>query len=122
MLIALALPSDVPLSQAATKLRQFFLSLLAPIRTSMSTNLSVIQTSVFLKYRSLFAFLQRQAPSVANEIQRAYVGAARTYFETGFRRYIRSLNWIKASTRLVGVTACYRSQCACELGSHHRED
>ncbi|KAF7793700.1 hypothetical protein EIP86_004816 [Pleurotus ostreatoroseus] len=83
---------------AATKLRQFFLNLLTPMRTSMSTNLSVIQTSVFLKYRSLYAFLQRQAPPVASEIQRAYVGSARTYFETGFRRYIRSLGWIKART------------------------
>ncbi|KAJ3551339.1 hypothetical protein NM688_g4759 [Phlebia brevispora] len=57
---------------ACTKLRQFFLNLLAPIRTSMSTNISVIQTSVFLKYRSLYAFLQRQAHPVAAEIQRAY--------------------------------------------------
>ena len=31
-------------------------------------------------------------------IQRAYVGAVRTYFETGFRRYIRSLGWIKVSS------------------------
>jgi vacuolar protein sorting-associated protein 52 len=61
----------------------------------MTTNLSVLQTSVFLKYRSLFAFLQRQAPNVASEVQRAYVGTVRTYFETGFRRYIRSLTWIK---------------------------
>ncbi|THH02739.1 hypothetical protein EW026_g183 [Hermanssonia centrifuga] len=64
----------------------------------MSTNISVIQSSIFLKYRSLYAFLQRQAPPVAGEVQRAYVGVARTYFETGFRRYIRSLGWIKART------------------------
>ncbi|KAI0701798.1 Sac2 family-domain-containing protein, partial [Cytidiella melzeri] len=83
---------------AATKLRVHFLALLNPIRTSMTTNLSIIQTSVFSKYRSLFAFLQRQAPNVANEVQRAYVGTVRTYFETGFRRYIRALGWIKART------------------------
>ena len=81
--------------QAATKLRTFFLDLLQPIRTSMTTNMQVVQTSIFLKYRSLFVFLQRHAPTVANEDQRAYVGAARTYFETGFRRYIRSLGWVK---------------------------
>ncbi|TFY61593.1 hypothetical protein EVJ58_g4418 [Rhodofomes roseus] len=63
---------------AATKLRAFFLALLQPIRTSMTTN------------------MQRQAPNVANEVQRAYVGAARTYYETGFRRYIRSLGYVKA--------------------------
>ncbi|KAI0939262.1 hypothetical protein AcV5_000731 [Taiwanofungus camphoratus] len=83
---------------AATKLRAFFLALLQPIRTSMTTNMQVVQTSVFLKYRPLFMFLQHHAPTVANEVQRAYVGAARTYFETGFRRYIRSLGWLKART------------------------
>ncbi|CCL99428.1 uncharacterized protein FIBRA_01446 [Fibroporia radiculosa] len=80
---------------AATKLRSFFLALLQPIRTSMTTNMQVIQTSILLKYKPLFGFLQRQAASVANEVQRAYVGAARTYFETGFRRYIRSLGYLK---------------------------
>ncbi|KAH9844190.1 Sac2 family-domain-containing protein [Rhodofomes roseus] len=81
---------------AATKLRAFFLALLQPIRTSMTTNMQVMQTSIFLKYKPLFLFIQRQAPNVANEVQRAYVGAARTYYETGFRRYIRSLGYVKA--------------------------
>lgn len=57
--------------------------------------MQVLQTSIFLKYRPLFTFLQRHASSVANELQRAYVGAARTYYETGFRRYIRSLGYVK---------------------------
>lgn len=59
--------------------------------------MQVIQTSVLLKYCSLFAFLQRQAPAVAVELQRAYVGAARVYYETGFRRYARSLGVVKVS-------------------------
>ncbi|EPQ59401.1 hypothetical protein GLOTRDRAFT_55363 [Gloeophyllum trabeum ATCC 11539] len=80
----------------ATKARAFFLALIRPIRNSMSTNVQVIQTSVLLKYKPLFAFLQRHASDVAQEIQRTYVSAARTYYETGFRRYIRSLGWIKA--------------------------
>ncbi|ETW83870.1 hypothetical protein HETIRDRAFT_155219 [Heterobasidion irregulare TC 32-1] len=83
---------------AATKLRAFFLALLQPIRTSMTTNMQVVQSSVFLKYRPLYAFLQRQAPNVAQEVQKAYVSAARTYYETGFRRYMRTLGWIKART------------------------
>ncbi|TFY83941.1 hypothetical protein EWM64_g58 [Hericium alpestre] len=62
---------------AATKLRAFFMALLQPIKTSMTTN------------------MQRQAPNVAQEVQKAYIGAARTYYETGFRRYMRSLGWIK---------------------------
>jgi len=82
----------------ATKLRTFFLALLQPIHISVTTNMQVLQTSIFLKYKPLFAFLQRQAPNVAQEFQRAYVGSARTYYETGFRRYSRSLGWIKART------------------------
>ncbi|KAK0498618.1 vacuolar sorting protein [Armillaria luteobubalina] len=81
---------------AASKTRAFFLALFQPIQKSVTTNMQVIQTSVILKYRSLFAFLQRQAPDVAHEIQRSYVGAARVYYETGFRRYARSLGWVKA--------------------------
>lgn len=59
--------------------------------------MQVLQTSIILKYKPLFVFLQRQASSVAQEVQRAYVGTARTYYETGFRRYSRSLGWIKVS-------------------------
>ncbi|KAG8725315.1 hypothetical protein FRC12_024199 [Ceratobasidium sp. 428] len=83
---------------AAGKIRGFFLGLLQPIRTNISTNMHVLQTSVFLKYRPLFAFLQRYAPSIAQEFQHAYVAAARLYYETGFRRYARSLGYIKART------------------------
>jgi len=60
--------------------------------------MQVIQTTVFLKYRPLYTFLLRRAANVAAEVQKAYVAAARTYYETGFRRYMRSLGWIKART------------------------
>ncbi|KAL4076112.1 vacuolar sorting protein [Scleroderma citrinum] len=80
---------------AATKLRAFFLALLQPIRESVTTNMQVLQSSVYLKHQPLFAFLQRQAEPVAKEIQDSYVAGARTYYETGFRRYIRSLGWLR---------------------------
>lgn len=83
---------------AATKLRAFFFALLQPIRASMTTNMHVVQTTVFLKYRPLYAFLMRHASNVATEIQKSYVATARTYYETGFRRYMRSLGWIKGRT------------------------
>ncbi|KAH9062806.1 vacuolar sorting protein [Lactarius vividus] len=83
---------------AATKIRAFFLALLQPIRASMTTNMHVVQTTVFLKYRPLYAFLMRHAPNVATELQKAYVATARTYYETGFRRYMRSLGWVKGRT------------------------
>jgi hypothetical protein len=81
--------------KVATKLRSFFLALFQPIRNSVTTNMQVIQTSVLLKYSPLYSFLRRQAPAVAIELKRAYIGAARVYYETGFRRYARSLGVIK---------------------------
>lgn len=41
--------------------------------------------------RPLYGFLARHAPRVAIDVQREYVGRARLYFETGFRRYTRAL-------------------------------
>lgn len=63
----------------------------------MTTNLQMIQSSVWMKHRPLFVFLQRHASNAANEVQRAYIGVARTFYETGFRRYLRSLSWVKVS-------------------------
>ncbi|KLO11242.1 hypothetical protein SCHPADRAFT_921851, partial [Schizopora paradoxa] len=81
---------------AATKMRSFFFAVIQPIKASMNTNMQVLQTSVLIKYRSLYEFLQNFAEDVAKEIQRTYVIAARVYYETGFRRYTRSLGWIKS--------------------------
>ncbi|KAH0839918.1 Sac2 family-domain-containing protein [Lanmaoa asiatica] len=80
----------------ATKLRAFFLALLNAIKNSVTTNMQVLQSSGFLKYRALFGFLRRQAEPVAKEVQESYIAAARTYYETAFRRYIRSLGWLRA--------------------------
>ena len=63
----------------------------------MTTNMQVLQTSILLKYKSLYEFLQNHAEDVAKEVERSYIIAARVYYETGFRRYIRSLGWIKVS-------------------------
>lgn len=72
-----------------------------PIRTNISTNLQVLQMSVLLKYQPLFAFLQRTSLNVAQELQRAYVGAACLYYETGFRRYTRSLGYVNVRILLI---------------------
>lgn len=85
--------------KTATKLRAFFLALLNTIKSSVTTNMQVLQGSGFLKYRALFGFLKRQAEPVATEVQESYIAAARTYYETGFRRYIRSLGSLRVSLR-----------------------
>ncbi|KDN38262.1 hypothetical protein K437DRAFT_270609 [Tilletiaria anomala UBC 951] len=93
------------LSIAVRKLRPYLISYFHPFKTQISTNLQVLQTSVLLKpaHRNLYAFLARQAPRVAIDVQRVYLAAARLYFETGFRRYTRALEKIRArSVRFSG--------------------
>ena len=77
----------------------------------MTTNMNVIQTTVFQKYRPLYAFLLRRAANVATEVQKAYVAAARTYYETGFRRYMRSLGWVKVSGHVRSFRAPFVLRC-----------
>lgn len=84
--------------QAIVQIPPFLLSLLKPLRsasTGLSTNLPVLQSSLLLKYQPFYGFLQRQAPSVAKQVERGYVNAARAYYETGMRRYARSLGLVK---------------------------
>lgn len=92
-------PLIIHTNKATGKIRGFFMAILKPIKSSMTTNMQVIQTSVLLKYRPLYAFLQRRAANVALEFQKSYIAAARVYYETGFRRYTRSLSWIKVNPR-----------------------
>lgn len=80
----------------AAKLRTYLTAPHASIKASVTTNLQVLQTSVLLRHhRPLYAFLARQMPRVAIDVQRSYVGAARLYFETAFRRYARSLGVVR---------------------------
>ncbi|KAF9518469.1 hypothetical protein BS47DRAFT_1421010 [Hydnum rufescens UP504] len=75
------------------------LSLLQPIRTSLTTNLQILQSSLFLnKYLPLYRFLQRNAAAAAEEIKVGYISCAKQYYETGMRRYTRSLGWIRVRT------------------------
>jgi hypothetical protein len=73
----------------------------------LSTNLAVLQTSLLLKYQPFYAFLVRQSPRIAKQVERGYVNAARAYYETGMRRYTRALGVIRARTvekvELMGV-------------------
>lgn len=85
--------------KTATKLRAFFLALLNTIKNSVTTNMQVLQSAGFLKYHALFGFLKRQAEPVAKEVQESYIAATRTYYETAFRRYIRSLGSLRVSFR-----------------------
>lgn len=98
--------------KALTQLPSFLLSLIRPLRsasTGLSTNLAVLQTSLLLKYQPFYAFVLRQSPKMAKQVERGYVNAARAYYETGMRRYARALGVIRSRTtdksELIGVVS-----------------
>lgn len=104
-------------TKALTQLPPFLLSLIRPLKsasTGLSTNLAVLQTSLLLKYQPFYAFLYRQSPRLAKQVERGYVNAARAYYETGMRRYARALGTIKARTveksELIGVVSSEAAQ------------
>lgn len=80
-----------------------------PYRTSITPNFAIFHISILNKYRSFFAFLQRHSARAAHEVQKAYISTAQWYYETGFRRYVRALERIRARsvvrTELVGSVA-----------------
>ncbi|BEJ17281.1 hypothetical protein CspHIS471_0606820 [Cutaneotrichosporon sp. HIS471] len=85
--------------KALHTLPPFLLTLIRPLRSAskgLSTNLAVMQTSLLLKYQPFYAFLLRQSPRHAKQVERGYVNAARAYYETGMRRYGRALGLIRA--------------------------
>ena len=98
------------LAIAVRKLRPYLVNFFHPFKTSISTNLQVLLKPT---HRNLYAFLARQAPRVAIDVQRAYLSAARLYFETGFRRYtralekirVRSAGWVGGSARSSAASA-----------------
>lgn len=98
--------------KAMHALPPFLLTLIRPLRSAskgLSTNLAVMQTSLLLKYQPFYSFLLRQSPRHAKQVERGYVNAARAYYETGMRRYVRALSTIRVRTpekpELIGVVS-----------------
>lgn len=98
--------------KAMNALPPFLLTLIRPLRSAskgLSTNLAVMQTSLLLKYQPFYAFLFRQSPRHAKQVERGYANAARAYYETGMRRYARALTQVRARVvekhELVGVVS-----------------
>lgn len=86
------------LAKAVPKIRPYLIQAFSTFKSSVTANLQVLQSSVLLRptHRGLYCMLARRAPRAAQEVQRAYLSAARLYFETGFRRYTRSLERIRS--------------------------
>jgi hypothetical protein len=103
---------------AVTKIRPLLISTFAPLRSSLSTNMPVLQAVLLKSYRPLFMFLSHHAPRVAIDVQRAYVAAARLYFETGFRRYERSLGKLRDRVKLKMGASETSGAVAAATGTH----
>ncbi|WWC63385.1 uncharacterized protein I303_105985 [Kwoniella dejecticola CBS 10117] len=85
--------------KALNVLPPFLLSLIKPLKSAskgLSTNLAILQNSLLLKYQPFYAFLYKHNGKIAKTVERGYVNAARSYYETGYRRYARSLGLISA--------------------------
>lgn len=82
-------------SQAADKIRGKLFSLFVPFQASATSNIAFHQTAVLFKYAPLYAFLKRQEPRAAHEVERVYANAARGYYETCLVRYTREAFKIK---------------------------
>lgn len=105
--------------KAMHALPPFLLTLIRPLRSAskgLSTNLAVMQTSLLLKYQPFYAFLHRQSPQHAKQVERGYVNAVRAYYETGMRRYARALTQIRTRVvekpDLVGVVSAEEAAAA----------
>lgn len=94
---------------AVTKIRPILISTFSPLRSSLSTNLPILQSILLKSYRPLYSFLSHHAPRVAIDVQRSYVAAARLYFETGFRRYERSLGKVRDKDKARSAVSSYTS-------------
>ncbi|WWC71486.1 uncharacterized protein I206_105444 [Kwoniella pini CBS 10737] len=85
--------------KALIVLPSFLLSLIKPLKSSskgLSTNLAILQNNLLLKYQPFYEFLYKHNGKIAKTVERGYVNAARSYYETGFRRYARSLSLINS--------------------------
>ncbi|WWC90632.1 uncharacterized protein L201_005568 [Kwoniella dendrophila CBS 6074] len=101
--------------KALNVLPPFLLNLIKPLRSAskgLSTNLVILQNSLLLRYQPFYQFLYNHSPdnsNLAKQVERGYVNASRSYYETAFRRYTRSLSAIKLriteKNELIGSTA-----------------
>ncbi|GAA5870235.1 hypothetical protein JCM16303_001936 [Sporobolomyces ruberrimus] len=81
---------------ATTKISTHLNSLLKPYTASLPS-LTSLHSSLF-SYKPLFDFLRRHSARQAHEFQKNYTNTIRWYYETGFRRYVRSLEGLRTRT------------------------
>ncbi|KAI5481798.1 vacuolar sorting protein, Vps52/Sac2 family protein [Pseudohyphozyma bogoriensis] len=84
----------------ASSILTHLLNLLKPFTIALPS-LTTLQSSTLIPQKPLFDFLRSHAPLQAHEFQKAYSSTVRWYYETGFRRYVRSLEKIRVRSKVV---------------------
>ncbi|KXT08769.1 hypothetical protein AC579_4927 [Pseudocercospora musae] len=77
-------------TKAVERIRDYVVAQIKALR-SPSINAQIIQQNSFLKYKDVFAFLQRQQPQLGEEISQAYMNTMRWYYSHNFARYKAAL-------------------------------
>ncbi|KAF2722951.1 putative GARP complex subunit [Polychaeton citri CBS 116435] len=78
-------------NKAVERARDYIVSQIKALR-SPSINAQVIQQNNFLRHKSIFAFLAKRQPQLAQEIIQAYVNTMRWYYLHNFARYKTALD------------------------------
>ncbi|KAK9453850.1 Sac2 family-domain-containing protein [Dipodascopsis uninucleata] len=81
-------------SKAIERIRDFFVQKIKGLRIP-NINAQVVQYSVLLKYRQLYAFLAYANPKLADEIAHGYINTMKWYYTSNFNRYIKALECIR---------------------------
>ncbi|KAK4055129.1 Vacuolar protein sorting-associated protein 52 [Microbotryomycetes sp. JL201] len=82
--------------RATSRILYFLTNQLKPFALSISPSLQQLHAQM-LPYKPLFDFLRRHSTRQAHDVQKAYSNTVRWYYETAFRRYVRSLEKIRIS-------------------------
>ncbi|KAJ4405571.1 Vacuolar protein sorting-associated protein 52 [Neurospora sp. IMI 360204] len=80
--------------KAIGRIRDFLVAQIKALR-SPHINAQIIQQQNFLRFKDLFAFLQKHQPTLAGEICQAYMNTMRWYYLNQFTRYKQSLDKLK---------------------------
>lgn len=86
--------SNASFLKAIGRIRDFLVAQIKALR-SPHINAQIIQHQNFLRFKDLFAFLQKHQPTLAGEICQAYMNTMRWYYLNQFTRYKQSLDKLK---------------------------
>lgn len=84
-------------NKAIERIRDYVVAQIKALR-SPSINAQLLQQNAFLRYKDLFAFLQRHQPQLAEEISQAYIYTMRWYYLNSFTRYKTALDKLQIHT------------------------